>query len=460
MNTISASTELQSQRQLLEGIQLFSRFNSNVIQVKGELGSGKSYLVQRYIEAWCEHQTCVFISGQDSATLAQQRMRLFEQLNNQLSDVYPWDGQQTLDKNFTTHLAQQPVQLSIVVDDAHLLFDEILSELCALVLAAQENAHWQINVILFALAETIELNLMHAYPQQQIKFLAIEPLPFAEVEWFVAHIVLQGVDDEKKCQRYLKLAHKASAYPGNLLQLQPQAKAGVTWLQKSLIVLIALLIVFGGWSWWVNRQVMSPSSSNLVTVTSEFDVKQPQQLSQPQVGTNQTDISMTDEPQQQDEAQLPPDVIDETITVGAKQAQQQRVVVPADVVDALLDDKQPPSNKRAPAVNAQQGLLLAEQSLLALAEQRYTIQLAAMATEQSAQDFITKYQLQGVVRVYQTTNNSKHWYIITYKDYATIQQAREAITEMADELQQESPWPKSLRQVHREIEHKIGSQSL
>jgi DamX protein len=43
------------------------------------------------------------------------------------------------------------------------------------------------------------------------------------------------------------------------------------------------------------------------------------------------------------------------------------------------------------------------------------------------------------------------WYIVTYKDYPTIQQARDAREELPQSVQILEPWAKSMLQVHREI---------
>ncbi|SVE39380.1 uncharacterized protein METZ01_LOCUS492234, partial [marine metagenome] len=45
---------LDSQVELLERLQLLTRFGSNFVNVVGPLGAGKSWLAQRYLEHWAD----------------------------------------------------------------------------------------------------------------------------------------------------------------------------------------------------------------------------------------------------------------------------------------------------------------------------------------------------------------------------------------------------------------------
>ena len=75
-----------------------------------------------------------------------------------------------------------------------------------------------------------------------------------------------------------------------------------------------------------------------------------------------------------------------------------------------------------------------------------------MTSLEDVQSFLDDYQLNGKVRIYPTVRNNTDWYIITYQDYPTIQQARDAVDSLPSSLKALSPWAKSLRQFQREIE--------
>ncbi|GAL37727.1 DamX an inner membrane protein [Vibrio maritimus] len=87
----------------------------------------------------------------------------------------------------------------------------------------------------------------------------------------------------------------------------------------------------------------------------------------------------------------------------------------------------------------------------ALASNSYTLQIAAMTKLEDVQLFLNQHSFEKPVRIYPTLRGEEKWYIVTYDNYATIQQARDAAEKLPTELQSLGPWPKALSQVKREI---------
>ena len=75
-----------------------------------------------------------------------------------------------------------------------------------------------------------------------------------------------------------------------------------------------------------------------------------------------------------------------------------------------------------------------------------------MTSMEDVQAFLDEHQLSQQVRIYPTVRSGTEWYIVTYKDYPTIQLARDAVESLPESLKSLSPWAKSLGQVHREID--------
>ena len=94
----------------------------------------------------------------------------------------------------------------------------------------------------------------------------------------------------------------------------------------------------------------------------------------------------------------------------------------------------------------------ARDELKAVPNRHYTVQLGAMRSLQDVQEFINLHDLDGQVRIYPTIRSEAEWYIITYRDYDTIQKARDAIKNLPSSLQSIGAWAKSMTQVHREID--------
>ncbi|MDK9759233.1 SPOR domain-containing protein, partial [Vibrio sp. D173a] len=198
-----------------------------------------------------------------------------------------------------------------------------------------------------------------------------------------------------------------------------------------------------------------------------------------------------------DTSSLPPVVVEETVSVGAEQDTQQRVVITSDVVDALLEGKPEsvdtqniedaveansspseilvtPSQAALEASSDDDGsareqaelaaqeaaqapaktitFSFARDELKALSPRAYTLQLGAMTELEDVQAFIEKYDIADDVRIYPTVRNDTEWFIVTYQDFPTIQVARDAVSTLSKPLQQLEPWAKSMNQVHREIE--------
>lgn len=190
-----------------------------------------------------------------------------------------------------------------------------------------------------------------------------------------------------------------------------------------------------------------------------------------------------------DSDSLPPTVTEEVASVGIDDTHQ-RVVIESDVVDALLEGKEeqpadPEDEKAEEATTPAQGetssslikvvkpndassaknaessvtatkpvvkFSFAREELKALSPRAYTIQLAAMTSMEDVQAFLDEHQLNDKVRIYPTVRNETEWFIITYRDYQTIQLARDAVEALPDSLKSLSPWAKSLGQVQREID--------
>jgi DamX protein len=89
---------------------------------------------------------------------------------------------------------------------------------------------------------------------------------------------------------------------------------------------------------------------------------------------------------------------------------------------------------------------------MAVSDRNYTLQIAALQSLSETQNFITKYQIENDVRIYPTNRGNTQWFIVTYKDFETIQAARDARSELPKAVQDLEPWAKSMLQVHREIE--------
>ncbi|WP_339723164.1 DamX protein [uncultured Paraglaciecola sp.] len=90
--------------------------------------------------------------------------------------------------------------------------------------------------------------------------------------------------------------------------------------------------------------------------------------------------------------------------------------------------------------------------ILALPENNFVIQIAAMANISILQDYVTENQLSQQLWLYKTQRYGGAWYVLLKnQDFTSIQDARAEISHLADSLLMNTPFVKSIAQVKQEI---------
>ncbi len=495
--------ELDSQTELLERLQLLTRFGSNLVNVCGSQGAGKSWLAQRYLEAWANDKNQSLLMCHPNQDDEQRRTTILSQLSTELL----FNPKDSLVQSFSHLFDQTRCDIVVVIDDAHLLSETMVSELWMWILESQTNPHWTINVVMFSQATGLDALLTRLSYGQELKpvDLEVELLSRDEADRLFEQRVMRYVDDEN--ERRVRAAYKkVKLLPGEIMALGEQkAEKRIVIrsiigspMNAALVIILLLLLIGGGYWWWFSQpspddkaQQMTFAQQQTQTViptlseTGDSSASNSTSITESTSSTMQTNNGAVD-----DSAALPPDVMEMNDGVGMADDDQQRVVITSDVVDALLEGKPenadtsdidnlveessvPQTDVSTPAqtVEVQQSepepevvaepetppetkitFSFAREELKAMSPRSYTLQLAAVNSLPDAQKFIENYDLQGKVNVYPTLRNDVEWYIITYSNYPTIQLARDAVDTLSKPLQNLGPWAKSLSQVHREID--------
>ena len=493
--------ELDSQIELLDRLGLLTNFGSNLIAINGHDGYGKSWLAQRYLEVGASNKNqCLLLchSNQDDV---QRRILILSQL---VSDAL-FNQQEPLLDSLERLLGDEACDIAIVVDDAHLLSETLISELWMLVLEAHHKPNWTINVLLFTQSGRLDGLLARLSYGQEIKpvELDIDMLSEVEARRFFESLVARYVDDESE-KRVRDAFKKVDPVPGDIMALgEMKVEKRIiirsivgSPLNIALVVLVLLLLAAGGYWWMLSQpspddkaqQIAGSLEQTAIPTFEESGVSAAQSSLQPVTdGSSSLDKSGAVD----DSDSLPPAVTEEVASVGSDD-NQQRVVIESNVVDALLEGKTDSADTKAiddvvgtektetadetsspliKVVKPNQDMAqapaqseegdvnqpvvkfsFAREELKALSPRAYTLQLAAMTSMEDVQSFLNEHQLNNQVRIYPTVRNDTEWYIITYQDYPTIQMARDAVASLPDSVKSVSPWAKSLRQVHREIE--------
>lgn len=487
--------ELDSQTELLERLRLLTNFGSNLIVINGDVGFGKSWLAQRYLEVGASNKNqCLLLCHRNQDDL-QHRILILSQL---LSDAL-FNQQEPLVDTLERVLGDERCDIVIVVDDAQLLSATLISELWTLVLQAQEKPNWTINVLLFTPPGRLDGVLSRISYGLEIKPVEVDIDMLSEVEArrFFEFLVARYVDDQSE-KRVRDAFKRVAPIPGDIMALgEMKVEKRIiirsivgSPLKITLVILVLLLLVAGGY-WWMfsqpspddrAQQLTGNIEQTAIPTLSETESGRLTSVTGDSTGSGSFNAS-------DDSDSLPPTVTEEVASVGIDDTHQ-RVVIESDVVDALLEGKeeQPAEsddeqaeeattpdqgetnsslikvvkpNDASSVQNAESSVTatkpvvkfsFAREELKALSPRAYTIQLAAMTSMEDVQIFLDEYQLNNKVRIYPTVRNEVEWFIITYRDYQSIQLARDAVEALPDSLKSLSPWAKSLGQVQREID--------
>lgn len=539
--TIAASLtslDLDSQIQLLSRVQFLTRFSSHLIQISGEPGAGKSWLAQRYLEQWADsdgitHTRQALLMCHPAQNDSQHRTILL----NQLIPGAVFNESDPLHQSVERLLAGKPVELLLVIDDAHLLSPALIGELWALVVKSQDSADWQVNVLLFSQTGRLTKALhqvSHGQGQTPLE-LEIPLLPEQEVQAFLELVLATHSLDANQRRALKAQAAEVTPTPGalsalNHTEVANMANTSSRAFSPAALLLLLLVIAAAGLVFWyfpdqtassqaeteslspdmaAADEVLAQSADGLVVSPAEDDERSP--MTTDSVAIDRTDNSVNQVAETGAPASaesnaeiLPEPVKIEGLTVGRSNTAGQRVVLPSDVVDAMITEQETggsgelavaaqdalsqaanplaaegaqagipavasaaeqaqgaepvstaPADRAptAPQLTGLQAVMTADRETLKSVNSRhYALQLAAMHSLEATRSFLNEYGIEDIAQVYQTQRQGVRWYIVVTGDYSSVAAARRAQAQLPAKVQSVQPWVKSYTQIHREID--------
>ncbi|MEF1185772.1 ATP-binding protein, partial [Vibrio sinaloensis] len=208
--------ELDSQVELLERLQLLTNFGSNLVTIAGDNGAGKTWLAQRYLEAWALEKNQALLLCFPNQDDEQRRMTVLSQL---VSEPL-FNPSDSLVESFVRMMEGEACDIVITIDDAHLLSESFISELWMLVLESQQNPLWTVNVLLFAQSNTLDALLTRLSYGQEHKpvDLEIDALSESEADRFFEQLVVRYVEDDME-KRVRNAYRTVARRPGEIMAL-------------------------------------------------------------------------------------------------------------------------------------------------------------------------------------------------------------------------------------------------
>ncbi|WP_261816497.1 SPOR domain-containing protein [Vibrio gallicus] len=448
--------ELETQSHLLEQLNSGLQFGSSLVIISGATGAGKSTISQRFFVEFHSAKHRGLIQCKPKLSMLEFKLQLFEQLVSE----YAFDPALSLYENLDQAFGLESHRMLLVIDDAGIASTDILSELWGLVERLTAHPTLSIHLVLSA---TPELQLEKINPLQinfnvRPRVITIPCLSSQDKDLFLDILVLRRFDNMAKRDQIRKRYRHRKVSPGQLNHLGTEEKVSKKMPSNSRgsvkygLLLAVVVALIGCFVWWwlagdnmQSQQVEaeSKSTSAITELTMAQGEAQPHEMEPIKPDTLQVD-----------DAALPPPVLDKTVTVGKSSNGRQRVIVPEQVLDGLIDSDNQVTKPVVEPVTPRPAVSFSfsRDALLAVSSKRYTVQLAALKNMQEVEGFIEQYHVVDRVRIYPTIRSNKQWYIITYQDFKTVSKAQSAISKLSADIQNLGPWVKSMSQVHKEIE--------
>ncbi len=249
-------------------------------------------------------------------------------------------------------MEHESCNIVIVVDDAHLLSEALVSELWLLMMRAQQQTRWTINIVLFGRVASLDSLFKRLSHGQDIKpiELEIESLTSQEADRFFEQLVMRFVEDDM--ERRVRNAYRTVARrPGEIMALGDQ-KVEKKIVIRSIIgsplnialVILVILALIGGGYWWMMSQPTPDETAKQITEQVEQTVIPT--LEEPETSISDatesgvaTDTEVVLDNVEDDSSALPPEVTNATASVGVIEDNSQRVVITSEVVDALFGER-------------------------------------------------------------------------------------------------------------------------
>lgn len=486
-------------RQILEQLLHLCQFSHNLLVVTGEYGVGKTRMAQALIDGLDDADDICFIEGQITSDINSIFTEILTQFELNAADEF---------SEFCKKKSEQEGLVTLIVDNAHHLSSEVISELINLL---QENTESRLHLVLFSephllgrlesvdapdivltdfflekfsLAEAVDylnfrmemadylgpevfvdakieswwrqsqgqLLLLHEYAQE--KLLATVSAPrtnkSAKSNLLVPHIVATSALVSVLFVGYLYFGRGSDEKPDVTSQLTkpiPVADQSSSVFQQS------------------SEPVSHATQTNALSIASVAVVND---LDQARSSSSEASISVSsvagaiDEKTQIVKQSVVP--LLKTNEFHSQAAQKQSKSVGSESLKEVRS-KSASSAMSKIAIKAKSESLAAsklpttfsanEQTILSWDESEFTLQIVGLSSEKSALEFIASQSNKKDLLLFRSLRQGKDWFVVVSGHYASSAKARQAAQLLPESQLKSSPWPRDLKTIHREIKLRV-----
>ena len=480
---------------LLEKLVHLSRFGNLLTLVLGERGSGKTFLLERLLDAVSEETDVCYIQAQPLLTTDQLFQSIQSELLTSIDSVI--DNEQ-----FQQLLSEQEIPIvnrMLVIDDAETLSTEVLRELCALSASEQEKDSPFLKVLLFAnhdLTIGIESAATGVLPDTGIYTIDVPGLSELDArDWVESILLAEGYQAQEA-----EINELIQQGDYNLSQLQSLAldytdtvpeddfsdelyeeEEGVSlmgyWFGGLTLV---ILLIFAGFFYQEEiAGLLFPPEPEVAITDEVIDVSTPIQeaidnVPQPasvemeqntsEASTERTsDFESADELLTNSATSEPDTVIDSNESLTDISEPKTETVLDADIYQVdenRVVETTPTEEPSKPEVEATSVLpqyTAAEMILMNAPAESYVVQIAGLSNPDSIKRLIDAHPDLNLV-AYRSLLNSKPWQIVVYGPFESYAIASQKRAELPESLATNKPWLKSIEKVKQEIDAAQASQ--
>lgn len=482
-------------RQILEQLLHLCQFSHNLLVVAGEYGVGKTRMAQALIDALDDADDICFVEGQINSDINSLLTEVLAQFELSSHEEFV---------EFCRKKSDQDGLVVLIVDNAHHLTDEVISDLIGLM---QENPESRLHLVLFS--EPYLLDRLENINAPDIvltdffleKFSLAEAVDYLNFRMEMADYLGPELFIETKVEPWWRQSQ------GQLLLLHEQAQekllASVSTPQRSrgygapkrgvplphIVIASSLVgVLLFGYIYFGTDSKKSDTkvtSSIPVVAQSTAAVSSVQAISAQAVST-QTASSVaaiaavsTSEYKSSGTAHS---IVSSSVP-ASQQTTVKQSVVPLAQTNELQNEKiQKPAKlssvssvKEAQKTQASsepakvfaktksevsvassdvkltQAFSDQEKTILGWDGSEYTLQLVGLSNEKAAHDFIAAQPNKKDLLLFKSLRQGKDWFVVVMGHFASSAKARQIIESLPESQKKASPWPREVKVIQKEI---------
>ncbi|NNJ71655.1 MAG: AAA family ATPase [Enterobacterales bacterium] len=484
----------------------FSRFGNLLTLILGESGTGKTYLLERFIDNMDDNVFVCHIEAQPLFTQEQLFERVCSSISTEELLEYPYDAESF--RIWLDEIGLLAESHIVAIDDAEALSQEVLLEICRISAYQQTLDIPKIQFMLFA-THDLAMSMDN-----------INPEVLDESGIYVIDIPLLGESDAKQWLKYClhkagylatddelgnlfedsdgnlaNLAMLADSYADEQLEVEqsdveeePEETVSLMgfWFAGLTVIVLAILALFfyqkeiSAWLFPETGPVQIVENTPLSvsepraekdTINNKAEITTEQEALSKQESSNNGIKKATSEVQ---------DATDEN-TIQEAEVLKEAIVVEQNTPttnDNNLAESEPVINSVPDTplsddalIEAQQGTVAEseaqippstpvftamEQSLLDTDDSYYVVQIIGLTNANSVAKLLAENSNLKLV-AYRSLLKGKPWQVIVLPGLATYEQAQQARLDLPESLAQFEPWIKSQRKVKEEIQAAVSN---